>query len=214
MAVSLDVRIYLRLCYLYLTTDSSPLTFIDKSKLELSMGRFFRRMPVDKPVIRNNYSFQVVKSDPSDFDHSELGWAITMKGDENLTESEGKRWLRTINGSLIEVTSFEEELKAKNTDISPSMVWLRSERQTLRRLPRTGAIVFTIHVYQFPVVELAKEQGVPGRMASAIRSWPEDVAVYKAKNAFEGVLDYLDECHEKQIRAGLNLDEAMKAFPL
>ena len=42
----------------------------------------------------------------------------------------------------------------------------------------------------------------------------EDVAVYKAKNAFEGVLDYLDECHEKQIRAGLNLDEAMKAFPL
>ena len=74
--------------------------------------------------------------------------------------------------------------------------------------------MFTIHVYQFPVVELAKEQGVPGRMASAIRSWPEDVAVYKAKNAFEGVLDYLDECHEKQIRAGLNLDEAMKVFPL
>ncbi|CAL1717362.1 unnamed protein product [Somion occarium] len=170
-----------------------------KSKLELSMGRFFRRMPVDKPVIRNNYSFQAVRedSDPTGLDYSELGWASTMKGDEDLLQSEGKRWLRDINGSLREVE--DKSLMA----VTPSMVWLRTERQTLRRLPISGAIVFTIRVYQTPVTQLVEEPGVPGRMASAIRSWPEDVAVYKAKSAFEGILDYLDECHNKQLEDGL-----------
>lgn len=144
-----------------------------KSKLELSMSRFFRRMPLDKPVIRNNYTFQVVRPS-STFDPSELGWATSMKGDENLIESDGKRWLRDIDGSLTEVTNLNDSSEPKEVD--PSMVWMRTERQTLRRLPRTGAIVFTIRVHQTPVVELVKEPGVPGRMASAIRSWPEDVA--------------------------------------
>ena len=61
-------------------------------------------------------------------------------------------------------------------DVDPACLRLRVERQTLRRLPRTGAIVFTIRVYLTPIEELAKEPGVPGRMASAIRSWPDDVA--------------------------------------
>ena len=53
----------------------------------------------------------------------------------------------------------------------------RTERQSLRRLPRSGAIVFTIRTYVAGIVDLAKEPGVPGRMASAIRSWPEEVAL-------------------------------------
>lgn len=157
------------------------------------MGRFFRRLPLDKPVIRNNYSFQVVQPSeplsanatypiyPTDaqapLDPSELGWAKTMKGDENLIASEGKRWLRDITGTLVEVVDPEPSSNPES-EVTPSMVWLRSERQTLRRLPKSGAVIFTIRVYQTPVMELVKEPGVPGRMASAIRSWPDDVAVY------------------------------------
>ena len=60
--------------------------------------------------------------------------------------------------------------------VDPARVRMRVERQTLRRLPRTGAILFTIRVYLTPLEQLVREPDVPGRMASAIRSWPEDVA--------------------------------------
>ncbi|CAF1196073.1 unnamed protein product [Rotaria sp. Silwood1] len=83
---------------------------------------------------------------------------------------------------------------------------LRSERQTLRRLPRSGAILFTIRPYFIPIIEIAEEPDVPGRLASAIRSWPEDVARYKGKKAYESVLlKYLDEKHAEQCANGLDI---------
>jgi hypothetical protein len=36
--------------------------------------------------------------------------------------------------------------------------YLRSERQVMRRLPQTGAVVFTIHTYVVPINELSPEQ--------------------------------------------------------
>lgn len=189
-----------------------------ETKLNLSMGRFFKRMGVDKPVVRNNYTFQVVPVEEKQdkMDPSELSWAGTMKGDEDLKESDGERWLRGIDKEEAEVVpAYAVGMKRDDEEIvRPSTVWLRTERQTLRRLPRTGGIVFTIRVYQTSVEELCTEAGVPGRMASAIRSWPEDVARsvpinfhvlagnrvgrYKAKTAYEGILEYLDEGHRQQ----------------
>ena len=34
---------------------------LDKTKRPMSKDRFFLRMPLDKPVVRNNYAFQVVQ---------------------------------------------------------------------------------------------------------------------------------------------------------
>ena len=67
-------------------------------------------------------------------------------------------------------------LRGGGDALDPACVRMRVERQTLRRLPRTGAIVFTIRVYLTRLEDLVAEPGVPGRLASAIRSWPEDVA--------------------------------------
>ena len=84
-------------------------------------------------------------------------------------------------------------------------IHFRSERQTLRRLPRSKAILFTIRTYFFPIVEIAEEPGVPGRLASAIRSWPPDVARYKGKRAYGNVLlDYLDKKHAEQCEKGID----------
>jgi dimethylamine monooxygenase subunit A len=47
-------------------------------------------------------------------------------------------------------TSFDEAFGG-----SPSDLWIRSERQTLRRLPQTGTILFTIRVQVTPVAVLA-----------------------------------------------------------
>jgi hypothetical protein len=52
---------------------------------------------------------------------------------------------------------------------------LRVEHQTLRRLPRTGAIVFTIHVYLTPFSDLGP--GEAGRLAAAIRGMKEEEVV-------------------------------------
>ncbi|KAE8153902.1 Alg9-like mannosyltransferase family-domain-containing protein [Aspergillus avenaceus] len=77
--------------------------------------------------------------------------------------------------------------------------FFRSERQSLRRLPRTGAVVFTIRTYFEPVTEIVREPGVAGRLASAVRSWDGDVARYKGREKYGGVLlEYLDRVHALQ----------------
>ena len=78
--------------------------------------------------------------------------------------------------------------------------WFRSERQSLRRLPRSGGIVFTIRTYFHPIMEIAEEPGVPGRLASAVRSWGDDVAKYKGREQYQDVLlEYLDAKHKEQL---------------
>ncbi|KAK5072111.1 hypothetical protein LTS08_000793 [Lithohypha guttulata] len=78
--------------------------------------------------------------------------------------------------------------------------YFRSERQTLRRLPKSGGVVFTIRTYFLPVTGIVEEKGVPGRLASAVRSWGDDVSRYKGKAKYQNVLlKYLDEKHEEQI---------------
>lgn len=86
--------------------------------------------------------------------------------------------------------------------------FFRSERQSLRRLPKTGAVVFTIRTYFHPVTEIAQEDYVPGRLASAVRSWGDDVRRYKGADKYGNVLlEYLDKEHQKQLDRGLDPDK-------
>ncbi|KAG1847507.1 hypothetical protein DFJ58DRAFT_797559 [Suillus subalutaceus] len=166
-----------------------------KEKLQTSMEKFFKRMPVDKPVIRNNYFMQTCKpsthvanadvearldveeESACDVDPEELGWSESTNGPED-TFLHG-------HGHAAQPAPY----------LAPSTLRLRSERQTLRRLPRTGAIVFGIRTYLFKIEELVREPGVADRLASAIRSWPDDVGVYKGRKMYADViLKYLDEC--------------------
>ncbi|KAF3492285.1 uncharacterized protein GIQ15_01802 [Arthroderma uncinatum] len=94
--------------------------------------------------------------------------------------------------------------------------YFRSERQSLRRLPRTGAVVFTIRTYFEPITEIVKEAYVPGRLAAAIRSWGDDVARYKGREKYgEVLLEYLDRKHEEQVANGLDLglEDEVRSYP-
>lgn len=94
--------------------------------------------------------------------------------------------------------------------------YFRSERQSLRRLPRSGAVVFTIRTYFEPITEIVKEPFVPGRLASAIRSWGDDVSRYKGKEKYEEVLlEFLDRKHEEQVRDGLDVgvEDEVRKYP-
>lgn len=64
--------------------------------------------------------------------------------------------------------------------------------------------MFTIRTYFVPVTEIAKEPYVPGRLASAVRSWGDDVARYKGREQYQDVLlEYLDGEHRRQVEEGL-----------
>jgi hypothetical protein len=59
-------------------------------------------------------------------------------------------------------------------------LWFRVERQTLRRLPRTAAVVFTIRTTVQPLAAaLATTPGAADALAATLPTVPEDVAAYK-----------------------------------
>lgn len=98
---------------------------------------------------------------------------------------------------------------ANSKGLSVEEIHFRSERQTLRRLPRSKAIVFTIRTYFEPVTKLAQEPHVSGRLAEAIRSWGETVSFYKGKSHWDKILlPYLDE--QDQLRRENGITEMNK----
>jgi hypothetical protein len=90
-----------------------------------------------------------------------------------------------------------------NPDITPEnaggKLWLRMERQTLRRLPRTQHILFTIRVHIHPLQELATQSERAAALAEALRTMPEPVRVYKSLPPFlDALLAWLDRAAAAQ----------------
>ncbi|QOV92289.1 heme-dependent oxidative N-demethylase family protein [Humisphaera borealis] len=61
----------------------------------------------------------------------------------------------------------------------PTKVWLRVERQTLRRLPASGAVLFGIRTHIRPLSDLADRPEVVAALAAAVAEWPPEVVAYK-----------------------------------
>lgn len=154
------------------------------TKLQKSMNRFFKTMTPEKPVTRNNFFIQLDDG---------LHWSHRMgeqKGDE--------------------IASWES---ANSRGLKVEEIHFRSERQTLRRLPRSGALMFTIRTYFEPMTTIAKEPHVPGRLAEAIRNWDEDTSTYKGRAHWDHLLlPYLDEQHRLQMDNGV-LEKPEGEFP-
>lgn len=75
----------------------------------------------------------------------------------------------------------------------PQRLWFRVERQTLRRLPATGATVFTIRTYLRPLGKLATQPAAAARLAAALRAMPADTFGYKSLPVFaDAALEWLD----------------------
>jgi hypothetical protein len=64
---------------------------------------------------------------------------------------------------------------------TPDELWIRMERQTLRRLPKTGGILFTIRGYQQPLPEyLSRSKQIAQNIRTMLERLPDDVAQYKS----------------------------------
>ncbi len=79
------------------------------------------------------------------------------------------------------------------TALDPENLWLRVERQALRRLAVTGAIVFAIRTRQWPVQALAGHPEQAAGLAASLRSTPDDLAAYKGVDVVRpALLAWLD----------------------
>ena len=81
---------------------------------------------------------------------------------------------------------------AEDPSITPAnagaRLWLRVERQTLRRLPGSGAVLFGIRVHVYPLAAIATPGAVSARLGSAVRALPEATAHYKSVTPFRTAL--------------------------
>jgi hypothetical protein len=144
------------------------------------MDRFFASLPFGKVVKRANWALQT---------------------DSQLFKLDGNHLSTTISPSsmapadhIASSAEMEEWNKAAD-DVKPENCCLRSERQTLHRLEKTGAIVFAFKTYLYPLSEV-RAQGGGDEMADAVEGLGKGsvpgMAVYKRKVVWgKKVVEYL-----------------------
>jgi hypothetical protein len=78
-------------------------------------------------------------------------------------------------------------------DMVAADMWFRVEWQTLRRLPVTGAVLFTIRTFVERLSDfMARDYAVVHDIADLVNKIPENVAVYKGIAPYrERIFDYL-----------------------
>lgn len=107
-----------------------------------------------------------------------LNWGIT---DDPALYAESRKFRREHNAEVTAANAGEK-------------IWLRVERQTLRLLERSGAVLFGIRTHLYPVARLAADPRVAAELAAALRELPEAMALYKSLPPFrEALLGYLDK---------------------
>ena len=87
--------------------------------------------------------------------------------------------------------------EAANTAVTADNVgdtlYLRVERQTLTRLPRSGAVLFGIRVHSYPLTTAIATPVAAARLAEAVRALPEETVHYKSLKSFgPALLAWLD----------------------
>lgn len=106
-----------------------------------------------------------------------LNWGIT---DDPALYAESRKFRREHNPDVTSANAGER-------------IWLRVERQTLRLLERSGAVLFGIRTHLYPVARLAADARVAGELAAALRALPPEMALYKSLPPFrDALLAYLD----------------------
>jgi hypothetical protein len=82
----------------------------------------------------------------------------------------------------------EQPNPAVTSDNAGEHLYLRVERQTLRRLPQSGAILFGIRVHSYRLAHAIATRADAARLAEAVRALPEATMHYKSLRAYGPVL--------------------------
>jgi hypothetical protein len=76
---------------------------------------------------------------------------------------------------------FQPDIPPVTLDMNPADMWLRIEWQTLRKLPQSGGVLFTIRTYVEQMSEFfTREYDIVHDFGDIINKIPENVAEYKS----------------------------------
>jgi dimethylamine monooxygenase subunit A len=111
---------------------------------------------------------------------SRLNWSVL--DDPALFQPDGK-W-RLEGGAGAGITAAD----------AGTRLFLRVERQTLRRLPRSEAVLFGIRVHVYPLAQAIDRPARAVALAAAVRALPAELLHYKSMLPFrDALLQWLDE---------------------
>lgn len=89
------------------------------------------------------------------------------------------------------VTQHSPDITATNAG---QMLWLRVERQTIRRLPISGGVLFTIRTYIYPLETVIQDPMVAKKLAASVAALTPEMQKYKNLLPFRtALLSYLAE---------------------
>lgn len=120
--------------------------------------------------------------------------------DRSLDRLAVDRALWRLNWSLLDDPELFQpgpSLHAGRPPESLGDLTVRVERQTLRRLPRTSAVLFTIRTYRAALDDVVTDASVAADLASTLRRCPPELAQYKGWSAMlDWLVDTLDAVSE------------------
>ncbi len=138
-----------------------PSRWLLAEKIGLPLGQIHEAVPgysaqLDRPVER---FFERIKTDTP---VSRLNWTIVDSPELFLLPG------KIMHPVPIDSTNAGERL------------WIRVERQTLRRLSQSEYVLFTIRTYIYPLNILQSQPTLAGALAEAIEQIPESMQLYKS----------------------------------
>ncbi|KAL4780511.1 hypothetical protein BJX76DRAFT_337751 [Aspergillus varians] len=98
---------------------------------------------------------------------------------------------------LFEILYRPTTLSEDNPDATPQDLVIRRERQTFRRLPRTGTIVFGVKTFLTTLDNLPMQE--LENLAREVKSWPEHVGEYKGRELWGAkALEFCEKRRQQQ----------------
>ena len=99
--------------------------------------------------------------------------------------------------------SIPPALPAVGDPATGERLFLRVERETLRRFPTTKCVLFTIRTYIRPLAHLVERPADAGRLADALEQLPDDVRDYKRTTELTAAaVQWLNSVASKQAPGG------------
>jgi dimethylamine monooxygenase subunit A len=109
-----------------------------------------------------------------------------------------RNWAIVVSPALNQASRFKAELEAPKATITATNAgercYYRSERQTLMRLPRSGAILFTIRTHVAAIGSLCADPAWASGLRELLRGSPPELLRYKGLTPYaEALLAYLEQ---------------------
>jgi hypothetical protein len=154
-----------------------PLRWSLREKLGQPVGQIHHRVPtyakkLERPV--DNVFARLRENYPG----VRFNWSIVDAPDLFLAQDK-------------QITAFNPAITAENAG---QWLWLRVERQTLRRLTACGGVLFTIRTYIHPLAQVTAQPQASEGLLQAVQALQPDMQVYKNLLPFrEALLMYLEQ---------------------